>query len=1493
MKKILSFLLVFLLIGIFSFTLVEDVNGYNTDLYTTITLDSGVELTYRNSNEKVLRLKEFDYPTQELRAAWVSHLVGSMPSYSSESKWKSDYTYILDVMQEHGLNCIIFHVRTHNNAFYPSEYNPVASWMRNCDFESFDPLKWTIEETHRRGMEFHAWLNPYRIADSYIVGDYPESNPASDEANILFGDSGKILDPGLPNVREFLVNTCMEVVENYDVDAIHFDDYFYISGADDTETRKKYNTEGLSTADFRRKQVDIFIENLHNELAEYNKTNNKCVQLGISPSGVWLSGDGEVTYDNEGNAISNGSNTSTSFVHYGGYLFSDTVKWINEEWIDYIMPQMYWGLNLKTASFAALTQWWSKIVKYKDVNLYCGLGIYMAAEGSSGWPANAENEIEDQLLNAAMYEEIGGISLYSYNYIKNSHKTIVQGMNLIKNDYYKKYVPCDVKKAYSDMPTIIPKNVKQTNNVISWDADSEVRGYMVYKVDQGVTVDINNYDHLYTYTPNASIEIDDLSKDYYIATVNKANVVSNPIKVGDVDADADYIISLINNLPENITIEDKESIYKIKEAYDSLSISEKANVHNYNELENALNVIDNILLLEKKVLIFIDEINKHIPTNRKLPVLDNMVWSYVDEEDSSKYDIESGERIKNYLNPHYIKLKLTVKEEDYVYSKEVDFNIGILDESNQGLFYRSHTSTVLNDASAMSKDEIGDYKDVDSKYIGWSGVVFEFNNNALFIAEGNYNEIKNVDDNIGTKWTSVSGVVSNVSGSSITFLLTDLFDGHSSGDDTAIIISNNSVKEAFAVGTDYLQTITLENGEILVLLRYLDYLTLEHYNLENTNWLECNVKLVDYNNFNIVENELQLYKNYKIAEINNCVDLNNYSEQNKIVITDLLSSYIELINNSESTDLVDQYATEFKNQLSQYKTLEEEAKEDFESVRSSILSEVEEYQNSILLDDYLLEDQITINTYFKDCKKYIEKAETVIDLKDLLPELKANIGKLKTIEELYADYIVLTEEQLITFISSLTAVQGEIAALNQRLEGLLEEIELDKKDFVENKDARTEELKTNLLNEFKTIKIAELSDYVDLNLYSYENQKFILEMIKIHTQDINNSTTAKEIYDLIDEYKSYIDNVKTIEEEKVEAKQNILNDFYDTKNSININNYLEEDQSTLSSLFDTYEEKLKAEDDVDELILIFAEFKLLLMGIKDINQIYENIIIEVKDELIQYYQTFTTIESDLNILNDELNKLINESSNDKLNLINNKNEFISLSKNSLFEFYKVIKITEITSYIILDNYSEGNKTIITAIINSYKDKINNSLNSQDINENITLFKNEVNNVPTIEDEKEECYLFVKEQLESYIETISNNEKEQEYLYELLNTKLLSIDKDSILTEKENIINLIKSELDLALNQYKELITVINNAINEVTNYTSTKDIKGLIDSYKIQINDAETIEEVERLLAEFKLKVEEKEKATIISCEGCNSFMILELISLLGLVFIFRKKYIC
>ena len=120
-------------------------------------------------------------------------------------------------METYGLNCIIFHVRTHNNALYKSELNPIATWFENVDFDTFDPLEWAIEETHKRGIEFHAWLNPYRVSDSFCAEDYPEGNPANDSANLLSNGSGTILNPGIQANRDFIVDSCMEVVENYDV----------------------------------------------------------------------------------------------------------------------------------------------------------------------------------------------------------------------------------------------------------------------------------------------------------------------------------------------------------------------------------------------------------------------------------------------------------------------------------------------------------------------------------------------------------------------------------------------------------------------------------------------------------------------------------------------------------------------------------------------------------------------------------------------------------------------------------------------------------------------------------------------------------------------------------------------------------------------------------------------------------------------------------------------------------------------------------------------------------------------------------------------------------------------------------------------------------------------------------------------------------------------------------------------------------------------------
>src|SRR5690606_824247 len=179
----------------------------------TLTLMSVVisPKAYSNSTQSVVEDKT------EFRAAWASHLISSMPKYTTETQFKARANEILDILQHYN-----------NNAYYVSELNPKAAAFEHVNFNEFDPMLWFIEATHARGMEFHAWLNPYRLGTNY-VGQMPAENPASNPANILSYNGASILNPGLPNVRQFLSDTIVEILDRYPVDAIHFDDYFYIN----------------------------------------------------------------------------------------------------------------------------------------------------------------------------------------------------------------------------------------------------------------------------------------------------------------------------------------------------------------------------------------------------------------------------------------------------------------------------------------------------------------------------------------------------------------------------------------------------------------------------------------------------------------------------------------------------------------------------------------------------------------------------------------------------------------------------------------------------------------------------------------------------------------------------------------------------------------------------------------------------------------------------------------------------------------------------------------------------------------------------------------------------------------------------------------------------------------------------------------------------------------------------------------------------------------
>ncbi len=489
MKYLKRFLFImFIMMGLLSFI---NVSATTNTQYIKVggSSDSNAEyVTYANSNEKVEINAEYDLDC-EFRACWVSGLVGDVSRYSSKQQYQTELTRILDKMQSYNLNVLIFHIRIMNDAFYPSQYAKYSIYYStNPDW---DFLPWLIDECHKRGIEFHAWMNPYRVCKSSgntdlvnLSRQFDSNNMASDPDNLLQGANSVILNPGIPEIRDWLVNVCMEVIQNYDVDAIHFDDYFYDSGVDDTATRNKYNTEGLTLGDFRREQVNLFIQALSNRMRLYNQFNKKRVQLGISPSGVYRGGDGKVYYDEAtGMVSSTGSLTRTSFIHYDAYLYSDTLYWINMEWIDYILPQAYWAIEHPLCPYVDLMKWWGEVCSYKNVKCYAGMGIYQKYSASAYSWNTSDLEAYYQIMVANTLKGVDGVSLYCYNYIDRVMNKINSngGLNKLWN------TPAVLPEITTMSPLNVdkPSNLMVTrlgnNNKLLFNNDDNAKFYVIYR----------------------------------------------------------------------------------------------------------------------------------------------------------------------------------------------------------------------------------------------------------------------------------------------------------------------------------------------------------------------------------------------------------------------------------------------------------------------------------------------------------------------------------------------------------------------------------------------------------------------------------------------------------------------------------------------------------------------------------------------------------------------------------------------------------------------------------------------------------------------------------------------------------------------------------------------------------------------------------------------------------------------------------------------------
>lgn len=475
-------------------------------------------------------------PESELRGVWVTPIVDSaLVNYTTEAEFKSNMEYIFNVLNEYNLNTLIFHVRQMNDALYESEINPVYSGWSKVDFDVFDPLAWLIDECHKRGIEFHAWMNPYRVKSNsspsaeelaQTYANYPK-NSASDPDNLLVYNGKAILNPGLEAVREHVVDTVIEFVSKYDVDAVHFDDYFYIgmeangatSGsttilneadnqlyidfcnnfsnlsedlkAEYTYYRSSYDVNTAShKADWRRVQCNLFFKQLNEAVSSFNQTNNKYIQIGVAPTGIYKNGNGTVTYDSNGWPVTNGSNTGGQ-THYSSYLFSDTVRWCCMSWIDYIMPQSYWATDHSTAGYYNVMGWWNKVVKNLDVNLYSGIGLYMGETVTSTKWYTDTDELYTQLNHITTLENVDGASIYNFAHLRKKYDggtsmSAEQVANLGVNCWKNKVVQPELKSMSAVELGKVP-NFKVNANTLTWDKLDNAKFYAIYRSSDEVT----------------------------------------------------------------------------------------------------------------------------------------------------------------------------------------------------------------------------------------------------------------------------------------------------------------------------------------------------------------------------------------------------------------------------------------------------------------------------------------------------------------------------------------------------------------------------------------------------------------------------------------------------------------------------------------------------------------------------------------------------------------------------------------------------------------------------------------------------------------------------------------------------------------------------------------------------------------------------------------------------------------------------------------------
>ena len=484
----------------------------------------------------VLNISVFQaQPKREFRGAWIQCVNGQFIGLGTEGMQQTLRSQ-LDELQRDGVNAVIFQVRAECDAMYPSNYEPWSRFLTGQQGVApqpyWDPLKWMIDECHKRGMELHAWINPYRaktkttsvLASSHIANTNPE--------RVFKYDDQYILNPGQPENREYICKIATDITRRYDIDGFHIDDYFYPYPApgqtiQDDKEFQKYNNGIKDRGDWRRYNVNLFIKQLSDSIHAVKPW----VKFGVSPFGIYR------------NKKSSTIGSQTSGMQNYDDLYADVLLWVNNGWVDYCVPQLYWQVGHSSADYEELIKWWNRYASNRP--LYIGEDVERTVKY-----ADPQNPQSNQLpykrrLHDEMKNVDGTVLWYAKSFVDNTgNYAATMRTTYWRNPALQPLMPFIDAKAPKKPRGVKPVWTKD-GYVLFWRSPrgkkwgDKAAKYVIYRFNNGENINISNPSKIVNITAETFYKLpyeDGKTKYTYIVTAldrmsNESKIAKKKIKL--------------------------------------------------------------------------------------------------------------------------------------------------------------------------------------------------------------------------------------------------------------------------------------------------------------------------------------------------------------------------------------------------------------------------------------------------------------------------------------------------------------------------------------------------------------------------------------------------------------------------------------------------------------------------------------------------------------------------------------------------------------------------------------------------------------------------------------------------------------------------------------------------------------------------------------------------------------------------------------------------